>query len=118
MERTCPARDKLRTSAHERRSSLHRRRQFAALHVQPSALGQRRSSRNGNFRRREALALGNGPMVPAGQWCRRSANGGEMNVLTVGGAMVDTIVTIASDKIEQIKLRNAESSFLLLEEGQ
>ena len=41
-----------------------------------------------------------------------------MNVLTVGGAMVDTIVTIASDKIEQIKMRNAESSFLLLEEGQ
>ena len=31
--------------------------------------------------------------------------------------MVDTIVTIASDKIEQIKMRNAESS-LLLEEGQ
>ncbi|MES1179616.1 MAG: carbohydrate kinase family protein, partial [Hyphomicrobium sp.] len=29
-----------------------------------------------------------------------------------------TIVTIASDKIEQIKMRNAESSFLLLEEGQ
>ena len=41
-----------------------------------------------------------------------------MNVLTIGGAMVDTIVTIASDKIEQIKMRNAESSFLLLEEGQ
>ena len=41
-----------------------------------------------------------------------------MNVLTIGGAMVDTIVTIESDKIEQIKMRNAESSFLLLEEGQ
>jgi ribokinase len=41
-----------------------------------------------------------------------------MNVLTIGGAMVDTIVTIASDKIEQMKMRNAESSFLLLEEGQ
>ncbi len=41
-----------------------------------------------------------------------------MNVLTIGGAMVDTIVTIASDKIEQIKMRNADSSFLLLEEGQ
>ncbi len=40
-----------------------------------------------------------------------------MNVLTIGGAMVDTIVTIASDKIEQVKMRNAESSFLLLEEG-
>jgi ribokinase len=40
-----------------------------------------------------------------------------MNVLTIGGAMVDTIITIASDKIEQIKMRNAESSFLLLEEG-
>jgi ribokinase len=41
-----------------------------------------------------------------------------MNVITIGGAMVDTIVTIASDKIEQMKMRNAESSFLLLEEGQ
>jgi ribokinase len=40
-----------------------------------------------------------------------------MNVLTIGGAMVDTIVTIASDKIEQMKMLNAESSFLLLEEG-
>lgn len=40
-----------------------------------------------------------------------------MNVLTIGGAMVDTIVTIASDRIEQIKMRNAESSYLLLEEG-
>ncbi len=40
-----------------------------------------------------------------------------MNVLTIGGAMLDTIVTIASDRIEQMKMRNAESSFLLLEEG-
>jgi ribokinase len=40
-----------------------------------------------------------------------------MNVLTIGGAMVDTIVTIASDRIEQVKMRNAESSYLLLEEG-
>jgi ribokinase len=40
-----------------------------------------------------------------------------MNVLTIGGAMLDTIVTIDSDKIEQMKMRNAESSFLLLEEG-
>jgi len=40
-----------------------------------------------------------------------------MNVLTIGGAMLDTIVTIASDRIEQMKMLNAESSFLLLEEG-
>ncbi|MBA2127614.1 carbohydrate kinase family protein [Hyphomicrobium methylovorum] len=40
-----------------------------------------------------------------------------MNVLTIGGAMVDTIVVIDSDKIEQMKMLNAESSFLLLEEG-
>lgn len=40
-----------------------------------------------------------------------------MNVLTIGGAMVDTIVTIASDRIEQMKMLNAESSYLLLEEG-
>ncbi len=41
-----------------------------------------------------------------------------MNVLTIGGAMLDTIVTIDSDKIEQMKMLDAESSFLLLEEGQ
>jgi len=40
-----------------------------------------------------------------------------MNVLTIGGAMVDTIVTIASDRIEQMKMLNAEISYLLLEEG-
>jgi ribokinase len=40
-----------------------------------------------------------------------------MNVLTIGGAMLDTIITIASDRIEQMQMRNAESSFLLLEEG-
>jgi len=40
-----------------------------------------------------------------------------MNVLTIGGAMVDTIITIASDRIEQMKMLNAESSYLLLEEG-
>lgn len=40
-----------------------------------------------------------------------------MRVLTVGGAMIDTIAIIASERIEQVRLRNAESSFLLLEEG-
>ena len=40
-----------------------------------------------------------------------------MNVLTIGGAMVDTIITIASDRIEQMKMLNAQSSYLLLEEG-
>lgn len=40
-----------------------------------------------------------------------------MNVLTIGGAMVDTIATIASDLIERMKMLNADSSYLLLEEG-
>ncbi|WP_409560402.1 carbohydrate kinase family protein [Hyphomicrobium sp. MC8b] len=57
-------------------------------------------------------------MVPKDKRSDGSRFGTAMNVLTIGGAMVDTIVTIASDKIEQIKMRNAESSFLLLEEGQ
>lgn len=57
-------------------------------------------------------------MVPTDKRSGGSRFGTAMNVLTIGGAMVDTIVTIASDKIEQIKMRNAESSFLLLEEGQ
>lgn len=40
-----------------------------------------------------------------------------MKALTVGGAMIDTIAIIPSDRIERMTMRNAESSFLLLEEG-
>ncbi len=40
-----------------------------------------------------------------------------MKVLTVGGAMIDTIAIIASDRIERMSMLNANSSFLLLEEG-
>lgn len=40
-----------------------------------------------------------------------------MRVLTVGGAMIDTIAIIASERIEQVSMRNAESTYLLLEEG-
>jgi ribokinase len=40
-----------------------------------------------------------------------------MKALTVGSAMIDTIAIIPSDSIERMSMRNAESSFLLLEEG-
>jgi ribokinase len=40
-----------------------------------------------------------------------------MRFLTVGGAMIDTIAIIASERIERMSMFNAESSFLLLEEG-
>jgi ribokinase len=40
-----------------------------------------------------------------------------MNALTVGGAMIDTIAIIESSRIELMKMRNADTSFLLLEEG-
>ena len=40
-----------------------------------------------------------------------------MKALTVGSAMIDTIAIIASDSIERMSMRNADSSFLLLEEG-
>ncbi|MGH1418591.1 MAG: carbohydrate kinase family protein [Hyphomicrobiaceae bacterium] len=40
-----------------------------------------------------------------------------MKVLTVGGAMVDTIAIIDSDRIERMTMLNAETSFLLMEEG-
>ncbi len=40
-----------------------------------------------------------------------------MKVLTVGGAMIDTIAIVDSGRIERISMRNADSSFLLLEEG-
>lgn len=40
-----------------------------------------------------------------------------MKALTVGGAMIDTIAIIPSDRIERMTMRNLDSSFLLLEEG-
>ncbi len=40
-----------------------------------------------------------------------------MRVLTIGGAMVDTIAIIDSARIERMAMFNAESSYLLLEEG-
>lgn len=40
-----------------------------------------------------------------------------MKVLTIGGAMIDTVAVIDSARIERMSMRNADSSFLLLEEG-
>jgi len=40
-----------------------------------------------------------------------------MKALTVGSAMIDTIAIIESDRIERMSMLNAETSFLLLEEG-
>jgi ribokinase len=40
-----------------------------------------------------------------------------MKALTVGGAMVDSIALINSSSIERITMRNADASYLLLEEG-
>jgi ribokinase len=40
-----------------------------------------------------------------------------MKILSVGGAMIDTIAIIDSDRIERMSMLNADSSFLLLEEG-
>ena len=40
-----------------------------------------------------------------------------MKAITIGGAMLDSIAIVESDRIERMAMRNAESSFLLLEEG-
>lgn len=40
-----------------------------------------------------------------------------MKVLTVGGAMIDTIAIIESERIERMTMLNADTSFLLLAEG-
>lgn len=40
-----------------------------------------------------------------------------MKALTIGGATIDTIAVIDSDRIERMTMRNAEASFLLLEQG-
>jgi ribokinase len=40
-----------------------------------------------------------------------------MKVLTIGSAMIDTMAIIDSGRIERMTMLNADSSFLLLEEG-
>jgi ribokinase len=40
-----------------------------------------------------------------------------MKALAIGGAMIDTIAIIESERIERMSMLNAEASFLLLEEG-
>jgi ribokinase len=40
-----------------------------------------------------------------------------LKVLTIGSAMIDSIALIASDRIERMAMRNADTSYLLLEEG-
>ena len=40
-----------------------------------------------------------------------------MKAIAVGGAMIDTIAIIASDRIERMRMTNADNAFLLLEEG-
>jgi len=40
-----------------------------------------------------------------------------MKALTVGSATIDTIAVVESDRIERMSMLNADSSFLLLEEG-
>jgi ribokinase len=40
-----------------------------------------------------------------------------LKVLTIGSAMIDSIAIIPSDRVERMTMRNAETSFLLLEEG-
>lgn len=40
-----------------------------------------------------------------------------MKAMAIGGAMIDTIAIIESERIEHVTLRNTAASFLLLEEG-
>ena len=40
-----------------------------------------------------------------------------LKTVSIGGAMVDSIAIIADDRIEHMAMRNAQSSFLLLESG-
>lgn len=40
-----------------------------------------------------------------------------LSVLTVGGALIDTIAVIGNDSIERMSMKNADRAFLLLEQG-
>ena len=48
---------------------------------------------------------------------RSAAQEDVMKALSIGGAMIDTIAIIESERIERMSMLNAEASFLLLEEG-
>lgn len=41
----------------------------------------------------------------------------QISALVIGGATIDTLAVIASEKIERMQMQNADQSFLLLEEG-
>lgn len=45
------------------------------------------------------------------------ANHMTLKALTLGSAVIDIIVTIAPERIEHMRMRNADASFLLVEEG-
>ncbi len=40
-----------------------------------------------------------------------------MKIVTIGGAMLDSIAIVENDRIERMAMRNADTSFLLIEEG-
>ena len=40
-----------------------------------------------------------------------------MKILTIGSALIDTIAVIPSERVERMTMRNADTSFLLIEEG-
>lgn len=40
-----------------------------------------------------------------------------MKALTIGSALIDTIAIVDSERIERVSMRNADTSFLMLEEG-
>jgi ribokinase len=54
-------------------------------------------------------------MLVWAEFAQREAQ--KMKALTIGGAMIDTIAVIANERVERMTMRNAETSFLLLEEG-
>src|SRR5689334_2601076 len=107
-----------RDKSHVLRCALRRRRQRAQAHPGSASARADRQQYGGHHRWYPFMGDGARRTVPG----RSDGAGGraceaDMKALTVGGAMIDTIAIIASDRIERMRMTNADNAFLLLEEG-
>src|SRR5499427_1281874 len=110
--------DQHRDKPHPLRRALRRWRQRAQVHAGSASPRPDRQQYGGHHRGHPLVGCRARRAVPG----RSDGAGGraceaDMKALTVGGAMIDTIAIIASDRIERMRMTNADNSFLLLEEG-
>src|SRR6516225_762806 len=107
-----------RDKPHLLRRALRRRGQRAQAHAGSAGARADRQQYGGHHRWHPFMGRGARRAVPGrGDGAGKRACEADMKALTVGGAMIDTIAIIASDRIERMRMTNADNAFLLLEEG-